>query len=256
MLTVLRMKKGILQLLFIPLLIKIISAATMSPSDLLNNVNPQDLLLIVLFVVFFAILHNLVFSRVFNGNTALSTIVAGCISLLSIWGINSLNFDISNLFYSFGLTESMIYFISIVIFFMILGYFAIKKKLRYLITVLGLVAMLSAILSDFWYAENTVFTIGTILFLIGLWRIWKIGQKKRAINRGIYGEGAIARSKGWAKRKYGRWQGYRDERAQQKYNLKLEKREIKLRKEEAQKLTKQVEKTQKKEMKKMRKYVN
>lgn len=176
------MKKEFMSLLITIFSLQMISA--LSISDTFSNMNPNDVFLISFIVAIFAILHLLVFSRVFDNNSTISVIISGCVTLAAAWGFNSMNFDFSNLFYSIGISESMLYFISISIILMITLYMLIKKKMRYLVFFTGIGLMLSAALSDFWYEENLVFIIGSALFLIGLWRIWKLRESQFSNNQG------------------------------------------------------------------------
>jgi hypothetical protein len=91
--------------------------------EVLSGVDLESMLLGIAFVIILAVLM-VIFGRIriFQKNQGIKTIVAICVSLLSIYGISKSSFDLENLFYSIGFGEEIIYnliLLAIVAFFII-----------------------------------------------------------------------------------------------------------------------------------------
>ncbi len=92
------MKRGIIvALLGAVLFIDLASASSLS--DFLYSFDPQTVFIMVSFLICFAIL-NFSLTKMFKTQKSTGTVVALGISLLIVYGINRLNFDLENLYYS------------------------------------------------------------------------------------------------------------------------------------------------------------
>jgi hypothetical protein len=171
-------KGGILFTFLFVMLIKFVSAQyVFSLGDFFSSVDSATLILGLLFVIFFAILHKLIFLRMFKGNVAVSVIVSFCISLLSIYGLYTSRWDLGGLFYGLGFSDDLLYIILLIVSLVLFLYLLLKKKLRFLFLGAGLLLIIASLATDFFYEWFTAFVIG-VIFLI-LWFIsWRIHKKR------------------------------------------------------------------------------
>jgi len=147
------MKKSVLLIPLGLLLIKFASAyygsfGNFSFRNLLNSIDPRSITLALLFLIFFAFL-NFVLSRVFkdrygNPNRATAGIIALCISLLAVYGVNRSSWEIQNLFFNIGIPSGLMYIIISII-------------------------LLAAIAFIVWkFAKNSLFVLGGLLILASI----------------------------------------------------------------------------------------
>jgi len=108
-----------------------------SISNFLDSIGPSTMILFVLFIIFVAILHNIVFITFFRGNRTVSAIVSFCVSLLAVYGINRARWDLGGLFYSLGLSESTLFTLISIVLLVIVIYAIFTKKLKYLLLIFG-----------------------------------------------------------------------------------------------------------------------
>ncbi len=156
-----------------------------SLSNFLYSINSSTLILVVLFIIFFAILHGLVFTKFFRGNMALSSIVSFCVSILAVWGINRMQWNMGGFFYGLGISEDALYTILMIVLLLTAIYLVIKKKLRYLFLGLGILLIALALFTEIFYEYGTALTIGIIILVIGLFMAW--WNSKRQKEKGYYG---------------------------------------------------------------------
>ena len=172
------MKKGVVLSIFLgTLLINFVSAAPyFSLSSLLDAIGPSTMVLGALFIIFLAILHNVIFINFFKGKTGLSAIVSFCISLLAVYGLNKARWDISGFFYGLGISEAL--FAILIPLIILIGAIILIKKLGFpgFLMIFGALLFFSGVLG-FVYEKAIVSIVGTILFLIGLWW-WKKRRNK------------------------------------------------------------------------------
>ncbi len=79
-------------------------------SDLLNMIDAKTMVLVVVFIVSFALLF-FSLSRVFRGEKAIAGIVSLALSFLITYGINKSDIDLENLLYDIGLTLEVLHII-------------------------------------------------------------------------------------------------------------------------------------------------
>lgn len=147
------------------------------------NLNPEVIILGLLFVIFFALIQ-LFLSRSLKDKNS-SSVIAFCVSLLAVYGISRTGFDISNLFYKIGINtptaESLIY---TVLPFVIIGgliFIFWKVKIRVIFVLVGLILMIG---SRFVYEKVIVLVIGIVSLLIGLILMYK--ESRRKVKQGLY----------------------------------------------------------------------
>ncbi|MDO8528604.1 MAG: hypothetical protein Q7S06_01780 [Nanoarchaeota archaeon] len=102
--------------LFAVILTKLASAQTfgfsdrLTISDLLNMIDARTMVLVVVFIVSFALLF-FSLSRVFRGEKAIAGIVSLAMALLIAYAINKMDLDLENLLYDMGLTLEALHII-------------------------------------------------------------------------------------------------------------------------------------------------
>jgi hypothetical protein len=167
--------------------------------DMLYSIDPNTMLLGLLFIIFFVFIQYALSRAMRDKNT--STIIAFCIALLAVYGINRTNFDISGIFYGIGLNEEIIYTIIpwIILGLAFLGSFSKNKetgKRRFrLCRLIMIIGALIVLLSFFAYEKTVLMIIGIILFVIGL--IFCLKKKGTGRNNDLIRE--AIRFRAWAK---------------------------------------------------------
>lgn len=94
--------------------------------DILRDIDPETLVLAVLFIVFFVVI-NFSLSKIFKKDKTSSTILSLCISLLATYGITKTNLNVNNFFYSIGLSEELLYTITPILALIFIVILSIKK---------------------------------------------------------------------------------------------------------------------------------
>lgn len=154
----------------------------MAISDMLSSIDPNTMLLGLLFIIFY-VLINFSLSKVFKKERASSAIISLCVSLLAVYGLNRLNWDLSGVYLNLGLSEEFLYSVVplIILGLAILGSFVKdsmtgrrKFRLYRLFFILGGFLIL---LSFFAYEQTILFVAGIVLILIGLFLLWRIKKK-------------------------------------------------------------------------------
>ncbi|MCX6750819.1 MAG: hypothetical protein NTZ83_05150 [Candidatus Pacearchaeota archaeon] len=145
----------------------------------LSNIDPNLIIYGLLFVIFFVFIQ-LVLSRSLKDKTSAS-IIALCVSLLSIYGLSRTGFDISGIFYSIGINDNIIY--NVIPFIILAGLIFLlwKVKMRFIMTFLGIGLMIG---SFFVYEKTVVLIVGIVALVIGI--ILLILEARRARRRSVY----------------------------------------------------------------------
>lgn len=192
---------------------------TFSLSNFLDSIGPSTMILSILFIIFFAILHNIVFITFFRGNTGISAIVSLLVSVLAIYGINRARWDIGGLFYGLGISSGIL---SIVIPFILLIaaiYIIVKFGLSWLFLIFGIFLTSLALFTDLIYERGIALLIGGIFLLIGIW-LWKRNKKRAYYDDGYY-PGSVGRGERERGEVFPKYRSYRRDRKALKYEHKL-----------------------------------
>lgn len=154
--------------------------------DTLYRIDSNTMVLGLFFIIFY-ILINLPLKRVFKRERASSTILSLCVSLLAVYGINRMNWDLSRLFFSLGFSENVLYAIVpwILLGLVVLASFSKdsltgKRKFR-LYRFFMILGALLIFLSFFAYEKAVLLIAGIILIGIGLF-LWFRRKKKDDLN--------------------------------------------------------------------------
>jgi hypothetical protein len=155
--------------------------------DLFYSIDPSTMILGLIFIVLYVIIH-FSLSKVFKKERASSTIISLCISLLAVYGLNRIDFNLSGILFNWGISEDILYLIVpwIILGITILVSFVKDKttgkisfRLYRLLLILGAILLLIGLIPGVY--EQTIFIIaGIILILLGiiLWFIKKVNLKK------------------------------------------------------------------------------
>jgi LPXTG-motif cell wall-anchored protein len=153
----------------------------MALNDFLYTIDPNTMLLGLLFIIFY-IFINFSLSKIFKNDKSSSTIVSLCVSLLAVYGINRTNFDLNGLLSRIGLNSDLIYTVVpwIILGLAILASFGKdangKRKFRFYRFFMILGAFL-ILLSFFAYEQGVLMIIGIALILLGLFLFWRSKKK-------------------------------------------------------------------------------
>lgn len=162
-----------------------------SLSNFLYRIDSSTLILFILFIIFFAILHNLVFLKFFRRNRTVSAIVSFCVSLLAVYGINTAQWDMGGLFYGLGISEDALFLFVSIFLAVILIYAIVKRKLGQLLTGLGTFLVILALFTNLIYEKGVAIIIGALLLIIGIW-LWN--RRKNRERERYYGDGGYPSS--------------------------------------------------------------
>jgi hypothetical protein len=204
------MKKINLILLFI-FTITFISAydyvGRLSVSGFFDNIEPSNLVLPVLFIIFFAII-NFSLLKVFKGNKATAGVSAFAVSLLLVYGINRTGFDFTGIFYNIGIPTGLIGII--ITLLLLVGVIFLINKIHFsgFFMLFGALFFLASF-TDLIYESLLLGFIGAVMFIIGL--VLKLKAHKKL--GGVVGTGI---SKGLGTVGRGIKSGFRT--AKQNYN--------------------------------------
>ncbi len=158
--------------------------------NLVDSLDPQMVIFFVAFIVFFTLLHTVIFSKFFKGNTLPSVIVSGVLSFAFSYGIYRLDFfDIDSFLFSIGVSSDVFWPVLVIILTLLI-ILMLKKFKAWAPIMLGLLLIgLSA--TDLIYEKGLAAGIGFALLLIGI--IWK--WVSRGKNK--YGVYKPRRKTGW-----------------------------------------------------------
>ena len=146
-----------------------------SISDFFNSIPPSTMILGTLFVIFFALIY---FStlRFFKGDKAISGITSFAVALLITYGINKTNLNVANLFYGMGISSGFLYTFVPILFLIAAVFVGIKFGFRIVFLIFGGTFIFISF-TEMVYEKTTLFIIGAILTIIGIWLIIKKKRK-------------------------------------------------------------------------------
>ena len=177
------MKRGVLTLVFITIMLTGFVSAQfgygLSLSDFLYSINSSTLILFLLFLIFFVILNNVIFINFFRGNKMVSTVLSLSISIMAVWGLNRMNWDLGSFFFTLGLSEDTLYTLVLIVLLIAVIYAIFKGKLRLLFLGLGLLLIILAFFTDIFFEWTTALLIGTVLVVIWAFLAWRARRKKK-----------------------------------------------------------------------------
>jgi hypothetical protein len=159
----------------------------MALNDMLYGIDPNTMLLGLLFIIFYVLINFSLTKVLFKKEKASSTIVSLCVSLLAVYGINRTNLNISGMFSKIGVNDTIIYAVVpwIILGLAVLASFTKDKttgkrsfRLYRLLMVLGAFLLL---LSFFAYQQMITLIAGIILIVLGLLLWIKVKNKNSQV---------------------------------------------------------------------------
>jgi len=174
-------KRGLIVLLLITS-INLVSAQ-IGLGEFLDAFGGENLLLIGSFIISFALINFILgrlpmFKDKYTGkkNKTIPGIIAFILALFIIYGINTLNFNISNFFFNLGLTAELL---ELIIVLVILGglIFLFWKFKSKVLLFLGILLLIIVLFTDWIYEKDIVFFMG--LGLIALYFIIRFISRKK-----------------------------------------------------------------------------
>jgi hypothetical protein len=155
--------------------------------DLLYSIDPNTMILGLVFIILY-VLINFSLSKIFKKERASSAIISLCISLLAVYGINRIDFNLSRVLFNWGVSEDILY---LIVPWIILGIAVwasfvrdkvtgkISFRLYRLFLILGAIIFLIGLIPAV-YEQVVFIVIGIILILLGiiLWFMKKVSLKK------------------------------------------------------------------------------
>jgi len=146
------------------------SYRSFSLSDFLDSIDAATLVLVMLFILFFAIL-NYILARVFKDNKATAGVVAFCVSVLATYGINRF-WDVEDLFYMIGFSDTTLFVILpiliLVAIIFLVWKFGIAKTLLFIA-----VSSIGVSFTNLVYVKMIPIIMGIVFLVIGLWLLAK-----------------------------------------------------------------------------------
>jgi hypothetical protein len=137
-----------------------------SLSGFLNNFDSQTILLIITFIISFALI-NLALVRVFRDNKATPGIISFSIALLITYGLNRTGFNLEGLFYNIGFSGGILNsFIPLILLGGII--FLIWKFKKNSLFIMGILLILISF-TELIYEKGLTLIMGIILIGIGFW---------------------------------------------------------------------------------------
>lgn len=147
-------------------------------TDLINALDPETVIFVILFGIFFAVLHLWILGRFFRGHQTVSWVVSLLVSFGMTYGIYINGWiNVNNLLFGLGLPSDILWPAIVVVLsiFIIL----LLWKFKYTgVLILGALFILLG-LTDLVYEGGASLIIGIVLMILGF--IWRgISKKKRA----------------------------------------------------------------------------
>ena len=143
-------------------------------NDILYSIDPNTMLLGLLFVIFFALINFLLSKTIKARGT--SGIISFCIALLAVYGLNRTSLDINGIFAGIGLSDTLIYSVVPILILIGLGFMIWKLKLGLTLILVGILLIVLSF-TDIIYMKTLVLIIGIVLFFIGI-PLWYTARKK------------------------------------------------------------------------------
>ena len=142
--------------------------------QLLYSIDPNTLILSLLFLIFFAFINWILMKNL--NNQATSAIMSFSISGLIIYGFFRINYDFASLFFNLGLSQDLLY--TVVPILILLGLIFIIRRVGFRKTLMIIGAILVGFsLTDLVYEKGLLLAIGIGLIILGL----LLGLKKPKI---------------------------------------------------------------------------
>jgi hypothetical protein len=152
-------------------------------NDMLYSIDPNTMILGLLFVIFFAFINFALYKTIKNRGT--SSIISFCVALLAVYGINRTSFDLTGIFSSIGISDKLIYTIVPILILIGLIFMIWKLKLGWTFILVG-IALIAG--SFFVYEKSGVFIVGIVLIILGIiilvWKNKKIKKELPNRNKG------------------------------------------------------------------------
>jgi hypothetical protein len=158
-------------------------------NDLLYSIDPNTMILSLVFIIFY-ILINFSLSKIFRKERTTSALISLCISLLTVYGLNRIDLDLSRFLFNLGVSEDLLYLVVpwIILGLAIWGSFVKDRvtgkrsfRLYRLFMILGAILILIGLIPGVY--ENALFIIsGIILIALGiiLWAMRKARKRRNA----------------------------------------------------------------------------
>lgn len=143
--------------------------------NFLYAIDPETMVLGLLFLIFLAV-TNFSLGRFFKKSKTTATIIAFCVSLLAVYGINRTTWDVPEFFYGIGLSENLLYIIVPIAALIFLFLLSRKKNpetdkrrfsLARFLMILGALLIISA-LANLFYEKGVMIAAGIGLLVLGL----------------------------------------------------------------------------------------
>ncbi len=206
-------KRGILGALMGLLSLKFTSAISSTYTNfdfrsLFYNVDSSFVVYGILFIIFFAVLMFVLGKTLFKENNTIRTIIAFCISALSIyWMVKSPSINLDSILYATPFLDGLLN--TLMPFLLTAGFILLGWRFGWnrVLMIAGITAILIATFTDWVYSKGALITIGIIIFLIG----YKIHRKK--VKNRKYGE-----MSNYEKWKHDKKQAKREEKARKQWN--------------------------------------
>lgn len=155
---------------------------------MLYSINPGTMLLGLAFIIFYVLIQFLLSKSMKDKRT--SAIISLCVSLLAVYGINRMNWDLSGIALNIGLSEETIY--TVVPIVILLGLIFMIWKAGLPITLMAFGAILIAA-SFFVYEKTFLLFLGIFILVIGIYLF-----SRKHIDSGALGPpGKIRQSRLW-----------------------------------------------------------
>lgn len=148
--------------------------------DFLYFIDPETMILGLLFVIILAF-TNFALGKTL-GNKSTSGVIAFCVALITVYGINKLNWDILSFSYRIGLTEKLLYTLVPLIILALIAYFIIRKGLRNVLIFIGILFIILSF-TDWIYEKTILLIIGIVLLVLGI--VLRFRKKKILKKKGI-----------------------------------------------------------------------
>lgn len=169
-------------------LISCVNVQAFSVGDFLDEIETSTLVLPMLFIIFFAFI-NFTLLKFFKGNTTFAGITSFAISTLLVYGINYLDLEFENIFYSIGVPSDLVTII-VPLLLLVASIFLISKiRLGWFLIVLGFLFLLAS-RTEIVYETEVLGFLGAILLIIGvIIKFREKGRNKYDKTKGFVGKG-------------------------------------------------------------------
>jgi len=149
-----------------------------SLGELLGSINPNTLLLVVIFLISFTLIY-FASLKFFKGNKGFAGVISFALSLSIAYGVNRMNLDLSNLFYRIGFSEEVLFYILpiLIIGALVFLFIRIKRKHNAFFILGGLLIVLS--FTDFIYEKGILFVMGIISLVVAIWLSVRVGKREK-----------------------------------------------------------------------------